>query len=128
MGRATKPTGPLEDARVRSARTRAPRININVGANTTIVGLGGAEDRAAVNLILNKVDNVIVRNLRFEDAHDCFPAWDPTDGATGNWNSLYDTVSLTAATHVWVDHNTFSDGNNPDCRPAALLRPALPGA
>ncbi len=112
-GRAARPSGPVEDARVRSARNQGARVAINVGSNTTIVGLGGSK-LTGVNLVLNRVDNVILRNLRFEDAYDCFPAWDPTDGELGNWNSLYDTVSLTTATHVWVDHSSFSDGNNTD--------------
>jgi pectate lyase len=112
-GRATRPSGPLEEARARSARNQSARIGINVGSNTTLVGLGGSEI-TGVNLVLNRVDNVILRNLRFEDANDCFPAWDPTDGALGNWNSLYDLVTLTGATHVWVDHSSFSDGNNTD--------------
>jgi pectate lyase len=112
-GRTSKPSGPLEDARVRSTKNQGARININVGSNTTIVGLGGGKF-TGVNLIVNKVDNVILRNLRLEDAADCFPSWDPTDGSAGNWNSLYDLVSLTGATHVWVDHSSFSDGNNTD--------------
>jgi pectate lyase len=70
------------------------------------------------------VDNVIVRNVRFEDAHDCFPSWDPTDGATGNWNSLYDTMSVITSTHVWADHDTFSDGGNrDDAQPLYFGRP-----
>jgi pectate lyase len=122
-GRATRPTGPLEDARVRSTRNQGARININVGPNTTIVGLKGAK-LTGINLLLNRVNNVIVRNLRFEDASDCFPSWDPTDGALGNWNSLYDTVTLSTATHVWVDHSTFSDGNNRDSsQPTYFGRP-----
>jgi pectate lyase len=112
-GRTTKPSGPLEDARVRSTKNQAARVNILVGSNTTIVGLHGSKITGA-NLVLNKVDNVIIRNIRMEDAFDCFPAWDPTDGATGNWNSNYDTLSLTGATHVWVDHSNFSDGNDTD--------------
>jgi pectate lyase len=36
------------------------------------------------------------------------------DGSTGNWNSAYDNISLTTATHVWADHNAFNDGDNPD--------------
>ena len=112
-GRTTKPSGPLEDARVRSTKNQGARVNINIGPNTTIVGLDGAKFTGA-NIIINKVDNVILRNLRLEDAADCFPAWDPTDGATGNWNSLYDLISLKGATHVWVDHSNFSDGNNTD--------------
>jgi len=122
-GRATRPTGPLEEARVRSARNQGARINIRVGANTTIVGLGGSK-MVGVNLLIDRVDNVILRNLRFEDAYDCFPAWDPTDGALGNWNSLYDLVTVTGATHVWVDHCSFSDGNNTDdVQPVYFGRP-----
>jgi pectate lyase len=74
--------------------------------------------------MLDRVSNVIVRNVTFEDAHDCFPAWAPTDGAEGNWNSLYDTVTLTGATNVWVDHNTFTDGSNQDsAQPVYFGRP-----
>jgi pectate lyase len=65
-----------------------------------------------------------VRNLRFEDAHDCFPVWDPTDGATGNWNSAYDNASIIGSTHVWFDHNTFTDAGNPDSnQPVYFGRP-----
>jgi pectate lyase len=112
-GRTAKPSGPLEDARVRSSRNQAARNKINVGPNTTIFGLGHASITGA-NLILSNVDNVIIRNIEFQDAFDCFPAWDPTDGSQGNWNSAYDNISLLGATHVWVDHNTFDDGDNPD--------------
>jgi pectate lyase len=122
-GRVTRPSGPLEDARVRSTRNQRARMTINVGAHTTIVGLRGAE-LIGINLLVDRVDNVVVRNLRFEDAFDCFPAWDPTDGAEGNWNSLYDTMTLTGATHVWVDHCTFSDGNHLDSsQPVYFGRP-----
>ncbi|GIE35991.1 pectate lyase [Actinoplanes italicus] len=122
-GRATRPTGPLEEARVRSQRNQAARIQFRVGANTTIYGLPNAR-LIGGNLLIQNVDNVIVRNVRFEDAADCFPAWDPTDGSLGNWNSAYDLVTLTGATHVWADHNTFSDGDNIDAsQPLYLGRP-----
>jgi pectate lyase len=112
-GRATRPTGPLEDARVRSARRQGEQIRIPVGSNTSIIGLRGARIHGG-SLTLTNVGNVIVRGIEFTDAADCFPAWDPTDGDAGNWNSLYDLVSLSGATNVWLDHNTFSDGNNHD--------------
>jgi pectate lyase len=122
-GRTAKPAGPLEDARVRSAKRQGDQIKINVGSNTTIIGVNGARiDRGS--LVLANVSNVIVRGVEFTDAADCFPAWDPTDGDTGNWNSLYDLVSLTGATHVWIDHDTFSDGNNHDAdQPLYFGRP-----
>jgi pectate lyase len=122
-GRGTKPAGPIEDARARSAKRQGDQIKINVGSNTTIIGVRGARiDHGS--LVLSTVSNVIVRGVEFTDAADCFPAWDPTDGATGNWNSLYDLVSLTGATHVWIDHDTFSDGNNHDAdQPLYFGRP-----
>lgn len=112
-GMATKPSGDAENARSRSAANQTERVKIYVGSNTTIIGLNGSKI-TGMNLMLSKVDNVILRNLAFEDAYDCFPSWDPTDGSAGNWNSLYDTVTLTGATHVWVDHSNFSDGNHTD--------------
>jgi pectate lyase len=112
-GRTTKPAGPLEDARVRSAKRQGDQIKINVGSNTTLIGINGAHLEHG-SLVLANVTNVIVRNIEVTDAADCFPAWDPTDGSTGNWNSLYDLVSLTGATNVWIDHDTFSDGNDHD--------------
>ncbi|HEX5201875.1 MAG TPA: polysaccharide lyase family 1 protein, partial [Actinoplanes sp.] len=122
-GTATKPSGPLEDARVRSAKNQGDTVKINVGGNTTIVGINGGRLTHG-SLVVTNVSNVIVRNLEITDAADCFPAWDPTDGATGNWNSLYDLVSLSGATNVWIDHNTFSDGGNHDAdQPLHFGRP-----
>jgi pectate lyase len=122
-GRAAKPSGPLEDARVRSAKRQGDQIKINVPSDTTVIGVNGARIEHG-SMILANVHNVIVRNIAFTDAADCFPAWDPTDGTAGNWNSLYDLVSLTGATNVWLDHNTFSDGNNHDAdQPLRFGRP-----
>lgn len=120
------PTGPLEDARVRSTRIQSAVTRINVGPNTTIVGIGRDARITHGGLMLGNVTNVIVRNIEFSDAFDCFPAWSPTDGAAGNWNALYDNVSLSNAQHVWVDHCTFNDGDSPDSeRPVFFGRPHL---
>lgn len=88
-------------------------------------------------------DNVVVRNITFEDAFDFFPAWDPADSYStppespdpdslyplcqltldeatnagphqcpgGRWNSSYDNITVQNATHVWIDHSTFNDGD-----------------
>jgi pectate lyase len=102
-------TGPLEEARARSQRNQAAQVVLDVGPDTTLVGLGGHATLHGLTLRVTG-DNVILRNLSFQDAHDCFPQWDPDDGADGNWNSEYDNVDLTGATHVWVDHSAFGDG------------------
>ncbi|MEO3742480.1 pectate lyase [Plantactinospora sp. B5E13] len=107
------PSGPLEEARVRSVANQTRQTQINVGPNTTIVGLRGAVLRG-LTLMVDGADNVIVRNLHLADARDCFPAWSPTDGEAGNWNSQFDLMSVRRSENVWVDHNTFTDGDNPD--------------
>ncbi|MEU3494342.1 pectate lyase family protein [Kitasatospora cineracea] len=112
-GTSKVPSGTQEDARAASQKKQADKVQINVGANTTLVGVNGGTLRGG-GLVVKNVDNVIVRNLSFENAADCFPQWDPTDGSTGNWNSEYDAMTVYGATHVWVDHNTFSDGAVPD--------------
>ncbi|OLC53799.1 MAG: pectate lyase [Chloroflexi bacterium 13_1_40CM_4_68_4] len=122
-GRTKRPSGALEEARVASQKKQAARVQVKVSANTTIVGVGGAR-LVGLNLVLDQVDNVIIRDLTFIDAYDCFPQWDPTDGSQGNWNSQYDNISLNGATHVWIDHNAFGDGEHPDAKqPTYLGRP-----
>ncbi|GAA3288850.1 pectate lyase [Dactylosporangium vinaceum] len=107
------PSGPLENARVQSAKNQGLKVKIEVGANTTVYGLRNARIKGG-NLLVTNQSNVIIRNVAFEDAYDCFPVWSPTDGAEGNWNSLYDSVTLSGATNVWLDHNSFTDGANQD--------------
>lgn len=106
--------GPLEEARKRSSARQAATVVVRVPSNTTLVGEG--KDARIINgmLLLEKVENIIVRNIHFADAYDHFPAWDPKDNANGEWNSEYDNLSLRGASQVWVDHCTFSDGDRPD--------------
>lgn len=127
-GWTSKVSGPLEDARAAAAEQQAARVQVRVGPNTTIVGLGRTARFVGGTLLLNKVDNVIIRNIKFQDASDCFPQWDPTDNSPGespgNWNADYDNLSIVGSTHVWVDHNTFTDQPNIDARqPRIFDRP-----
>ncbi|RBM08197.1 polysaccharide lyase family 1 protein [Streptomyces sp. PT12] len=109
-----EPSGPLEEARVASAARQAERVLLQVGSHTTLIGVGDDARLLGARLDVRGVENVIVRNLTFEDTFDCFPQWDPTDGDTGNWNSEYDSLVLYGAERVWVDHSTFTDGRRPD--------------
>ncbi|MFI2201868.1 polysaccharide lyase family 1 protein [Streptomyces sp. NPDC020192] len=109
-GRSKLPSGTQEKARAAAQQNQAKNVVLKVPANTTIVGVPGT--KAGItggDLTVKGVDNVIIRNLTFSATEDCFPQWDPTDGDKGNWNSQYDTVTLRGATHVWADHNTFTD-------------------
>ncbi|MDN3295105.1 pectate lyase [Streptomyces ficellus] len=113
-GYDTPVSGPQEDLRAASAKRQAASIKAYVPANTTIVGVGKGAGITGGSLQIRGVDNVIVRNLSLESPLDCFPQWDPTDGATGAWNSEYDAMVVYGSTHVWIDHNTFTDGRYPD--------------
>ncbi|WP_417851933.1 pectate lyase family protein [Streptomyces lutosisoli] len=109
-GTSKLPSGTQESARAAAQAKQAKSVVFKVPANTTIVGVPGT--KAGItggSLQVKDVDNVIIRNLTFAATEDCFPQWDPTDGDTGNWNSAYDAVTLRTATHVWADHNTFTD-------------------
>ncbi|MFJ4321799.1 polysaccharide lyase family 1 protein [Streptomyces tricolor] len=109
-GRSKLPSGAQEKARAAAQAKQAKNIVFKVPANTTIVGVPGTDAGITGGMLqIQNVDNVIVRNLTFSATEDCFPQWDPTDGDDGNWNSNYDSVSLRGATHVWADHNTFTD-------------------
>ncbi|WP_338695229.1 polysaccharide lyase family 1 protein [Streptomyces sp. Q6] len=107
-------TGEQESLRAASATAQAKAIKASVPANTTLVGVGKNPGIVGGSLQITGVDNVIVRGLTLESPLDCFPQWDPTDGATGNWNSEYDAAVVYGSTHVWLDHNTFTDGDHPD--------------
>ncbi|POX46763.1 pectate lyase [Streptomyces sp. Ru71] len=109
-----EPADSPEGLRRVSAAHQAKEIKANVPANTTVIGVGRDAGFKGASLQISGVDNVIVRNLAFESPLDCFPQWDPTDGSTGNWNSEYDSAVVYGSTHVWLDHNTFTDGAHPD--------------
>jgi pectate lyase len=114
-GRSQEPAGPQESARRLAAANQAKTIRWDIPSNTTIVGATPESSISGAALRVNGATNVIVRNLTVRDAADCFPAWDPTDGAEGNWNSEYDLLQvINKATHVWIDHSEFTDAPNLD--------------
>ncbi|MEV0690214.1 pectate lyase [Streptomyces sp. NPDC050388] len=109
-----EPDDSPEGLRRVSAANQDTAIKANIPPNTTIIGVGRDAGFKGASLQIKGVDNVIVRNLTLESPVDCFPQWDPTDGDRGNWNSEYDTAVVHGSTHVWLDHNTFTDGDHPD--------------
>ena len=114
-GRSQKPAGPQEDARRIAAANQAKTIRWDIPSNTTIVGATPDSSIKGAALRVNGATNVIVRNLTLRDSSDCFPAWDPTDGTEGNWNSEYDLLQvINKTTHVWIDHSAFTDAPNLD--------------
>ena len=101
-------SGPLEDARKASSANQRKQIRVDVGANTTIVGAGDVQ-LTGFALNVDRVNNVIIRNLQLSDAYDCFPGW---NGDT--WKTEWDNLVVSGATHVWLDHLTLDDGGTVD--------------
>lgn len=97
-----------EAKRKASQKNQSKSITVHVPANTSIIGMDNAKLKG-VNLVLD-ADNIIIRNIQFESPYDYFPAWDPSDGPEGNWNSQYDSISIKGGTHIWIDHSSFQDG------------------
>lgn len=114
-GHDNEVSGPLEDARARSAQNQKKQIVVNISSNTSIIGMGDDAKIIGGSFIMSGVENIIIRNIEFEAPVDFFPQWDPTDGEFGEWNSEYDNVTVTNNSHnVWIDHNKFSDGEHHD--------------
>lgn len=110
-----EPAGAQENARKTAQRRQEKQISVDVPSNTTIVGENGSTVKN-VNL-KPQGRNIIVQNLYMQAPVDYFPGWDPQDGKSGNWNSQYDAVSLRGSKDVWLDHMTYTDGNNKDHEP-----------
>ncbi|MFF8641222.1 polysaccharide lyase family 1 protein [Streptomyces sp. NPDC015345] len=113
-GRDRPVSGEQEDLRAASAARQAAAVTAYIPSDTTVVGVGANAGITGGSLQIKGADNVVVRGLTLESPLDCFPQWDPTDGARGAWNSEYDSAVVYGSTHVWLDHNTFTDGAHPD--------------
>ncbi|MDW8807294.1 pectate lyase [Streptomyces scabiei] len=118
-------SGPQEEARDASADKQGAEITVSVPSNTTIVGVGKHSGILGGSVQIRDASNVIVRNLTIEAPVDCFPMWDPTDdngnGELGAWNSKYDAVVVHGSHHVWIDHNTLTDGRYLDSEAPVYL-------
>ncbi|WP_077035661.1 Ig-like domain-containing protein [Pelomonas sp. KK5] len=85
------------------------RSRIRLTSNTTLIGEGPGAGFINAWIDITSISQVIVRNLHIVAPCDVGPVWDPTDGATGNWNSAYDAIGIVTATQVWIDRNTITD-------------------
>ncbi|MGV7208439.1 polysaccharide lyase family 1 protein [Oxalobacteraceae bacterium A2-2] len=97
-----------------SASDEAKRIQIKLGSNTTLIGIGSDTKLVNGNIVISGVQNVIVRNLNIVNPCSINPVWDPDDGDTGNWNSEYDGITVSNSKNVWIDHNVFTDAPKTD--------------
>ncbi|AEJ18226.1 pectate lyase family protein [Gracilinema caldarium] len=81
------------------------KIQIPVKSNTTIIGISSGCGIKGGTLVINNVQNVIIRNLLLQDAYDPFPALEANDGLNAN----YDGISIQQSKYIWIDHCTLED-------------------
>lgn len=82
---------------------------MNVGSNTTIIGVGNNAGISGGGFNLNNQHNVIIRNLNMTSPFDFFPGKD----AEGNPHGRVYSIEAKGTQNLWVDHNTFKDGTTP---------------
>lgn len=70
---------------------------VDIGSNTTVLGVGSASGFTGGGLRLKNVSNVVIRNLNISKPLA------PADG-----------VTVQASTKVWIDHNSFSADRDHD--------------
>ncbi len=92
-----------------STADQAARGAIRLKSNTTLIGADANAGIVNGTVLVSNISQVIIRNLKIVAPCDVEPVWDPTDGATGNWNSAYDAIGVSGSHHVWVDRVTFTD-------------------
>src|SRR5579883_2042866 len=75
-------------------------VNVMVGSNTSIIGVGSTASLVGISLDMDGVSNVIIRNLSI--------SYVLASDTTGDAIHIID-----GANHIWVDHNNlFSDQNH----------------
>ncbi len=88
---------------------QASRGTLKLPSNTTLIGIGQDAGLVNASVRIANASQVIIRNLHFRNPCDVAPQWDPSDGARGNWNAQFDSITVSGSHHVWIDHNSFTD-------------------
>lgn len=99
-----------------SSEDQARRGAVRLPSNTTLIGTAPGAGFVNGSLLVANVSQVVIRNLAIRNPCDVGPRWDPQDGAKGNWNALFDGITVSNAHHVWIDHNSFTDAPDTDDR------------
>ncbi|WP_051933554.1 pectinesterase family protein [Massilia sp. BSC265] len=93
---------------------QAKRGTVHIPSNTTLIGVAPGAGFINGSLAVANVSQVVIRNLALRNPCDVAPRWDAKDGPKGNWNSLFDAITVSNAHHVWIDHNSFTDAPSTD--------------
>ncbi|MFI6477201.1 polysaccharide lyase family 1 protein [Nonomuraea sp. NPDC050663] len=106
--------GQMRRLRQTGSNNQKRQIQLTVPSDTTLVGEGTDAKLEGVFLSINTGTNIVVRGLTLESPIDHFTTWSPTDGALGAWNARFKAFGIVTGTRIWIDHNTFTDGQHLD--------------
>lgn len=81
------------------------KIQLSLKSNTTIIGLDENSGIKGGTISIYNISNVVLRNLKIQDAFDPFPKMEKGDGYNAEW----DGVVVDGSKYVWIDHCTFED-------------------
>ncbi|CAE6447644.1 unnamed protein product [Rhizoctonia solani] len=98
--------GKLNGWRPVVSNSQKATVGFTVRSNTSLIGLDSSAALNGINLYLNSVDNIWIRNLKLVSPADCFPA---PETYPSSWNAKFDAVGLVTATNVWVDGCELQD-------------------
>ncbi|EUC64468.1 polysaccharide lyase family 1 protein [Rhizoctonia solani AG-3 Rhs1AP] len=98
--------GKLNGWRPVVSNTQKAAVGFTIRNNTSLIGLDSNAALNGINLYLNSVDNIWIRNLKLVSPADCFPA---PETFPSSWNAKFDAVGLVTATNVWVDGCELQD-------------------
>ena len=81
-------------------------IQLNVAANTAIVGKDADSGIRGAAISISGVSNVVLRNLNLSDSCDPFPHHESGDG----YNAQHDCICIQgSSSYIWIDHCTLED-------------------
>jgi len=84
-------------------------IVLNIGSNTTIIGINNARIMFG-GIRINNRSNVIIRNVTFYDAHGSTEKNTASSGNADSKASIDALVVQGTSNGVWIDHCGFTDG------------------
>ena len=84
-------------------------IILNIGSNTTIIGINNARIMFG-GIRINNRSNIIIRNITFYDAHGSTANDTSMPGYSESKASIDALVVQGSSNGVWVDHCAFTDG------------------
>lgn len=98
-------SGVAKSAQSKMQNAWKSQIQLSLKPNTTIIGLDKNSGIKGGTISIYNISNVVLRNLKIQDAFDPFPKMEKGDGYNAEW----DGVVVDGSKYVWIDHCTFED-------------------